>query len=224
MSGGACDQTAPITLGQTLNGTLTATDCLVGDQRYRDKYSFSGVAGQQIVIAMNSTAVDALLLLRTATGQLIAADNDGGGGTNARIPFRTGSFTLPATGNYSIEAAANVILQTGVYSVSLTAGNVAPPTRALFDFDGDGKTNVSVFRPSSGAWYLLRSQLGFTGIQFGVGSDLSAAGDYDGDGKADVAVFRPSNGAWYLNRTTAGFTGVQFGVNGDQPAPGAFVP
>ena len=81
---------------------------------------------------------------------------------------------------------------------------------------------MAVFR--SGTWYLLRSQLGFTGVSFGTGTDIPTAADYDGDGKADVAVFRPSNGTWYLQRSTAGFTGVAFGTNGDVAVPSAYIP
>jgi CSLREA domain-containing protein len=65
---------------------------------------------------------------------------------------------------------------------------------AAFDFDGDGKSDVSVFRPSDGNWYLLQSTAGYTGTHFGIATDLLAPADYDGDGKTDVAVFR--DGAW----------------------------
>ena len=37
-----------------------------------------------------------------------------------------------------------------------------PQVRTFFDYDGDARSDISVFRPSSGTWYLLRSQLGFT--------------------------------------------------------------
>lgn len=39
------------------------------------------------------------------------------------------------------------------------------------DYDGDGSADVAVFRPSAGAWYLNRSQAGFTGVSFGASED-----------------------------------------------------
>jgi hypothetical protein len=56
-------------------------------------------------------------------------------------------------------------------------------------FDGDSKSDVSVFRPSNGAWYLNQSANGFTGVSFGQNGDRIVPADYDGDGKTDVAVF-----------------------------------
>ncbi|MGI8787428.1 MAG: choice-of-anchor Q domain-containing protein [Pyrinomonadaceae bacterium] len=90
---------------------------------------------------------------------------------------------------------------------------------AFADFDGDGRSDISVFRPSTGIWYVQQSTAGFTGVSFGQIGDLITPADFDGDGKTDVAVFRPSNGVWYLLRSSLGFTGVAFGQAGDIPVP-----
>ena len=82
--------------------------------------------------------------------------------------------------------------------VSLQFSEPTPPSNAMFDFDGDGKSDESVFRPASGVWYLNRSQAGFTGYQFGVTGDVITPADFTGDGKTDVAVFRPAAGAWFV--------------------------
>lgn len=88
------------------------------------------------------------------------------------------------------------------------------------DFDGDGKTDVSVFRPDTGTWYILNSSnANFSGVAFGSGTDILTPGDYDGDGKTDTAVFRPSEGIWYF-QTKAGFVSARpFGASDDIPVP-----
>jgi len=69
-------------------------------------------------------------------------------------------------------------------------------THTRFDFDGDGKADLVVFRPSENNWYIQGSAGGYRVMTWGVSGDEFAAADYDGDGKTDVAVFRPSSGVW----------------------------
>jgi hypothetical protein len=95
--------------------------------------------------------------------------------------------------------------------------------RASNDFDGDGKTDVSIFRSSSGLWSLSRSQVGFFGQTFGTAEDKIVPADYDGDGKTDIAVFRPSNGVWYIaNSGSNTFQGGAWGNATDVPVPADF--
>lgn len=91
-------------------------------------------------------------------------------------------------------------------------------SRPRFDFDGDGRADVSVFRPSDRVWYFNRSTDGFTAVQFGLSTDKITPADFDGDGKADIAIYR--DGMWYwLNSSTNSFGAFQFGLAGDIPQP-----
>jgi hypothetical protein len=89
---------------------------------------------------------------------------------------------------------------------------------AAFDFDADGRSDLSVFRPSDSVWYIDRSTAGFAATQFGLSTDKLTPADYDGDGKTDIGVFR--DGAWWILKSSDGtvFTSL-FGQVGDLPIP-----
>ena len=99
---------------------------------------------------------------------------------------------------------------------------VSPKT--LFDYDGDGRADVSVFRPSTNRWYQILSGNGSIAEQtIGIAGDIISPADYDGDGKTDIGIFRPSNGNWwYLSSLDGGQKNFQWGANGDIPKPSDF--
>ena len=105
-----------------------------------------------------------------------------------------------------------------VPNIVAARNSLSAPKNKPSDFDGDGKSDIAVFRPEAGAWYVLRSSNNsFAAINFGVSVDIIAPGDYDGDGRMDVAVFRPENSAWYISPRPGVVRSQQFGTSGDVP-------
>lgn len=127
--------------------------------------------------------------------------------------------------------------------VPLLALSILAPLATTADagsFDGDHVTDVTVWRPSDGTWYVLpsaRGPLGGAGVpvgmtphgpgfslQWGLPGDRPAPGDYDGDGRLDFVVFRPSEHRFYLRYSSgAPSQTVDLGLNVDDvPAPGDY--
>ncbi len=113
-----------------------------------------------------------------------------------------------------------------LYVVNLggTVDRILGQKPASSDFNGDGMTDQSVFRPSDGTWYTRHSQTGaITTRAFGIDGDIPAPEDYDGDGRTDLSVYRPSNATWYTFTSLANtFTATQIGTTGGVPAPADF--
>lgn len=92
------------------------------------------------------------------------------------------------------------------------------------DYDGDGISDIAVWRNSNGDYYYLESSTAtFRAVHFGAtGDNPKAAQDYDGDGRTDFAVTRKENGflVWYILGSQSGFTGRQFGLENDKALHG----
>ncbi|HEU4510023.1 MAG TPA: PQQ-binding-like beta-propeller repeat protein [Pyrinomonadaceae bacterium] len=137
--GGPCAAT-PIAVGQTVNGNLSTSDCPLGDGTFYDAYSFSGAAGQQIAVSMTSSEFDTFLILNRPDGSVLSFDDDGGGGTNSRIP-PGGFITLPVTGTYTIWANAfDASDTTGAYSLTLSV----PVQRTLTIASSNPNSGISI--------------------------------------------------------------------------------
>jgi len=129
-------------------------------------------------------------------------------------------FAPGATGNAAPIAVISgpATLLDSAQFVFITPCSSRSVRRPPADFDGDGKTDVSVFRPATSGWYVHESSGADTTTTFGTSGDIPVPADYDGNATTDIAVFRPSTGTWYVR----GGLSTTFGTVGDIPVPGDY--
>ena len=102
---------------------------------------------------------------------------------------------------------------------SITVGwGVSTDIPVVGDFDGDRYADPTIFRPSTGQWFVKKSSGGTIIVNWGVNGDIPVSGDWDGDAISDYTVFRDTPGAWYSQLSTGGFAAVAWGTSGDKPA------
>lgn len=109
-----------IRVGQTLGGTLSDSDARADDGSYYDAYTLAGRAGQTIVVTQRSDDFDAYLSVGRMSGgtfEEIESDDDGAGGTDARLVFR-----VDASGDYVVRANSLSEGETGRYTLEVTDG------------------------------------------------------------------------------------------------------
>ncbi|MDX6281343.1 MAG: hypothetical protein QOH03_2414, partial [Kribbellaceae bacterium] len=171
---------------------------------------FTGDGKADAAVAHRDSSTEATLYIHGAYsksldpwGRLVIGHYEG-------LPLANiGSFRPAEQGNWTIFRLG------GGLSISRDWGQVGD-TEVVGDFDGDGKADITIFRPSDSlSFHTLRSSDGRGTRTTWIGRDPVVA-DYDGDRKTDVATF--TDGAWWIQRSTdLGTTARQWGQQGDIP-------
>jgi hypothetical protein len=185
-------------LGPNLGWGLAAPGDLDGDGQ--PDY-FAGAPFRDVAGGLNNGQVFAFMSLERPP----AAAADGSATTDLSV-YRSGAW-------YALDQ-----LTGGTISQSYGAASDVPLDA---DFDGDGRHDAAIFRPSTGLWAIHNSSgPSDTFVTYGGPGDIPVPADYDGDGKADIALFRPSTGAWFLHLSSTNTDlAVTFGISGDIPVP-----
>ncbi|HEX5727488.1 MAG TPA: hypothetical protein VFX98_18595 [Longimicrobiaceae bacterium] len=113
-------QVRPIRAGQSVSGELDESDARAGDQSYYELWTYRGPPGQRITLVMRSDDFDAYLGWgRMVEGEWeeLESDDDGAGGTDARL-----QVTLGDDGEYAIRANTLSAGESGSYTLSVVTG------------------------------------------------------------------------------------------------------
>jgi IPT/TIG domain/FG-GAP-like repeat len=150
------------------------------------------------------------------------------GSYNATATVTAGSWVMQLAAFRAATVMVSGSSMTSMASLAAAPAPVADDSTRASDYDGDSKSDLAVFTPSTGKWAMLQSSSNYMNsfmLTLGTSSDVPVPGDYDGDGKADAAVYTPSTGKWTVAKSSSAYTSnlsTTWGVLGDVPVPGDY--
>jgi hypothetical protein len=166
--------------------------------------------GYSIAVSTTSSLTGTTLTI----GVTQPVDDFVGNGTTQPAIFRRTSVNLA---QWYVKGAASL------NGHAFGAGNLDVPFSG--DYDGDGKADLLLYRPSMAQWFLAGSASGYHSVLFAtfgsVNGDIPVPGNYNGSGTDVLAVYRPATGQWFIRGVSGSITFTR-SQPGDLPVPGDY--
>lgn len=184
-------QVPALTRGQPVNGTIAEGDLKLAEGHLYDVYTFDAQPGEIVTITLRSPEFDTYAVLARSSGVIteeLATDDDGAGGTDARLVH-----TVETGGPYLVIVRGYDAAARGAYAVELaTIEHVAPTVSPI----RVGEVRVSELASDDDftddmAWYEYFTFQGRAGERVGATMRSSQFDSYVVIGRWDGTTFEP---------------------------------